>query len=65
MTDFDTAIQLAPDLAEAYGNRGLLRYQLGNSQMAIADLQRAADLFQSGGDRQSYQQTLEFIQQVQ
>lgn len=65
MTDFDTAIKLAPELAEAYGNRGLLHYQLGNSQMAIEDLQQAADLFQAAGDQLSYQQTLDFIQQVQ
>lgn len=65
MTDFDTAIQLAPELAEAYGNRSPLHYQLGNSQMAIEDLQQAADLFQAAGDQLSYQQTLDFIEQVQ
>lgn len=65
MTDFNTTIEIQPNLAEAYGNRGLLHYQLGDSHRAIEDLQQAAALFQSSGDRQSYQQTLYFIQQVQ
>ncbi|WP_370623346.1 tetratricopeptide repeat protein [cf. Phormidesmis sp. LEGE 11477] len=65
LTDFDTAIALSPDLAEAYGNRGLLRYQLSDARTAIEDLQQAADLFQVRGDRQSYEQTMQFIQQIQ
>lgn len=65
LSDFDTAIQQNPDLAEAFGNRGILRSQLGKPELALTDLQQAAELFKARGDQQGYQQTLYFIQQVQ
>lgn len=45
IADYTRAVELNPNLADAYGNRGILLYNLGNKQRAIADLQRAADLF--------------------
>ena len=65
LTDFETALRLNPELAEAYGTRGLLYHQLGNSQQAMEDLQRAATLFNERGDQQGYQMTLGFIDQIQ
>jgi tetratricopeptide (TPR) repeat protein len=52
-------------MAEAYGSRGLLSYELGNQPEALEDLQKAAQLFDQQGDRDAYQQTLDLIQQVQ
>ena len=43
--DFNQAIALNPDEAEAYINRGILHYILKDSQSAIADLRTAAQLF--------------------
>jgi|GEM_PF-2063745 len=44
MNDFDSAILLKPDYAEAWSNRGILKGQQGNSVEAIKDLSRAIDL---------------------
>ncbi len=65
IADFTQAVHFNPKLAEAYGNRGLLYAETGNKQAALADLRQAAQLFQKQGDRDGYQQTLEFMQQVQ
>lgn len=65
IADFNQAIKFDPALAEAYENRGILYSQTGNKPAALVDLRQAAQLFQKQGDRDSYQQTLEFIQQVQ
>ena len=65
IADYNWALRLKPDLAEAYGNRGILYSQTGNKQAALADLHQAAQLFAKHGDQQSYQQTLDFIQQIQ
>ena len=35
--DFTEAIRLLPTYAEAYGYRGLAKYELGNKQGAITD----------------------------
>lgn len=65
IADYNSALRLKPDLPEAYGNRGILYSQIGNKQAALADLQQAAQLFAKQGEQQSYEQTLDFIQQVQ
>src|SRR5690606_11413928 len=40
----DLAIEHAPALAAAWGNRGVLRYEAGDPEGAVADLTRAIDL---------------------
>ena len=57
------ALKLNPNLAEAYGNRGLAEYALGNKRSAVADLQKAASIFHQQGDNQNYQQTQAIIKQ--
>jgi hypothetical protein len=37
-------------MAEAYGNRGFVRYRLGDKPKAIADFQKAAQIFFSPGE---------------
>lgn len=44
IADYDQAIKLNPDDADAYNNRGLARSALGNKQGAIADYDQAIKL---------------------
>ena len=41
---YTTAIELMPDLAEAYYNRGLMYLRMGNKNMGINDLSKAGEL---------------------
>lgn len=62
--DFSQAIRINPSFAEAYANRGIVRYRIGQ-QTGLRDLQQAANLFLSQGDRTSYQKTLDLIKSRQ
>jgi tetratricopeptide (TPR) repeat protein len=44
IADFTTAIQLRPDYAEAYNDRGFAYYLKGDGERAIADYTRAIEL---------------------
>ena len=44
MADFDQAIQINPDYAEAYNNRGLTHSELKRHEDALADFSRAFEL---------------------
>ncbi|NJN39191.1 MAG: tetratricopeptide repeat protein [Acaryochloridaceae cyanobacterium CSU_3_4] len=44
ISDYDQAIQLKPDYAEAYNNRGIARSALGDNKGAISDLDKAIQL---------------------
>lgn len=44
IADYTTAIQLKPDYAEAYNDRGFAYYLKGNGERAIADFTRAIEL---------------------
>jgi hypothetical protein len=48
----------SPDFAPAYNNRGLAYGISGNRQSTIADLQKAADLFQQQGSTGNYQEAI-------
>jgi len=61
IADYNQAIERNPLLAEAYGNRGFVHYRLGDKAEAIADLQKAAQLFSNQGDTAGYRQTLTYI----
>jgi len=61
MADLDRAIQIDPTYADAHHGRGLYRQALGDRQGALADFQRAADLYQSAGNTRRYQETMERI----
>ena len=41
--DYDRAIELAPELGEAWGNRGQVREQQGDRAGAVADYRRALE----------------------
>jgi tetratricopeptide (TPR) repeat protein len=44
LADFDAALAINPDLAEAFLNRGNSRFLQGDSEQALADYTRAIDL---------------------
>ncbi len=44
LKDFNTAIQIAPNLAEAYANRAVVYRQLRQNEKAEVDMKKAAEL---------------------
>ena len=50
INDYDIAIQLKSDFAEAYFNRGLAKYILKHVEEAKQDFQKALRLAQQTGD---------------
>jgi tetratricopeptide (TPR) repeat protein len=65
IADFDQAIKLKPDYADAYYNRGNSRQVLGEKQRAIADFQKAAELYRKQGKTDDYQDALNRIKKLQ
>jgi tetratricopeptide (TPR) repeat protein len=52
--DYDKAIELAPDYAAAFHNRGNLRRHLGNHAASIEDYSRALDLGMGGQEHLTF-----------
>ena len=44
IVDYDRALELDPNLAEAYYNRGLTHIFLGNNRQGVQDLSKAGEL---------------------
>ena len=44
LEDYDKALELDPEFAEAYFNRGLTHIFLGNNKQGIMDLSKAGEL---------------------
>ncbi len=61
---YTEAIQMCPNLAQAYGNRGLLRSNLGNNQGAVDDFRRAAHLFQEQGQTANFEIALGYLNSI-
>ncbi|MFM6312225.1 MAG: tetratricopeptide repeat protein, partial [Dolichospermum sp.] len=51
--------------ADAYSNRGLVRYELGDKFQAISDFKQAAKLYQQQGENEDYQDALNRIRELQ
>lgn len=49
LRDYNRAVQLNPDYAEAYYNRAISQQTVGNRQAAISDFSKAADLYKKQG----------------
>lgn len=65
LKDFDQALQIAPNNADAYGNRCVARYKLGDKQGAIEDCQKAAALYQVQEKTKDYQYALKVLEKLQ
>ncbi len=63
--DYKKALQLKPDFAEAYYTRGGTYRELDNPTGAIADFQKAADLYKKQAKPQEAQDALKQVQQIQ
>jgi Flp pilus assembly protein TadD len=58
---YDRVIELNPDYARAYGNRGFVKKNLGDRLGALADFQMAAKLFLAQGKTANYEQVLDYL----
>lgn len=65
IADNTTAIQIDPTSGEAYDNRGLAYLDQGDTEHAIADFQKAAELFKARGDQANYRAALARVQKLQ
>ena len=62
--DFNKAIALNPNLAEAYANSGLLYAKMGNTKTARINLQQAQQLFISQGNSAGAEKVASILQQL-
>jgi tetratricopeptide (TPR) repeat protein len=65
IADYNSALKINPNFVQAYGNRGVARYELGDKPGAISDLQKAAELSRQQGNTANYQEALELIKKYQ
>ena len=55
---------LIPTLLAAYNNRGNARVKINDKDGGIADLQRAAEIFQEQNNQQLYRQVMKNIEEI-
>lgn len=63
--DYTLAIKANPGYADAYYNRGVAHLENNDKSGAIADFQKAAELYQKLGRKDDYQQALKKIKELQ
>ena len=63
--DYNQALRINPNYAHAYYNRGVARRDSGDKPGAIQDFQKAADLYQQQGDKDSYEKAINFLRRLQ
>ena len=56
--EFDRALRLDPNNAEAYGNRSVARYKIGDKRRAFEDCKRATVLYLRQGKMKQHQYAL-------
>ncbi|WRH65759.1 MAG: tetratricopeptide repeat protein [Planktothrix sp. GU0601_MAG3] len=64
LSSYNQAINYDKSNTEAYYNRGLTHRDLGNIQEAIADLEKAASLFEDTGNIAYYLKALEAVESL-
>lgn len=65
IADYTLAIKANPGYADAYYNRGIAHLENNDKPGAIADFQKAAELYQKLGRKDDYQQSLKKIKELQ
>lgn len=65
ISSFNRALQLAPDNADIYGYRCVARHRVGDLIGAIADCQRASNLYLKQGNDREYQYAIEILDKLQ
>ena len=63
--DFDRAIEINPNYGDAYYNRARVREFLEDKDGAIADYQKAAELYQKDGNTNDYQDAIQHLKSLQ
>ena len=63
--DFDRAIEINPNYGDAYYNRARVHEFLEDKPGAIADYQKAAELYQKDGNTNDYQDAIKHLQILQ
>ncbi|MEG4533858.1 tetratricopeptide repeat protein [Microcoleus sp. D2_18a_D3] len=63
--DFDRAIEINPNYGDAYYNRARVREFLEDKPGAIADYQKAAELYQKDGNTNDSQDAIKHIEMLQ
>jgi len=58
IADYNKAMELGPDLAYAYNNRGLIRKMKGEKEKAIQDIERVLELSEDDGLRKEAEEQL-------
>ncbi len=64
ITDNTKAIDISPQYAEAYSNRGIAYSQVGNTLQAKQNLQTAAQLFQKQGKVDLYEKLIQLMKSL-
>ena len=65
LADYGRALALEPNNGVVYNNRALLYAAQGNSEAALADYRKAAELYQQQGNTQDYQRLQPEIERLQ
>ncbi|MCU0518516.1 MAG: tetratricopeptide repeat protein [Oscillatoria sp. Prado101] len=63
--DYDRAVQSDPTNANAYYNRALAHIALKDSNSALSDLKKAADLYKNQGKLQDYEDAMKGITELE
>jgi tetratricopeptide (TPR) repeat protein len=64
ITDYNEAIRLNPNYADAYNNRGNTYQNLGDKQKALVDLREASRLYEQQGKTSDYEDALNRIRKL-
>lgn len=65
ITDYTKCLELNPNFADAYYNRGVTQFKIGNQTEAFTDLHKAAELFKVQGDSEHAERARDTLEKLQ